>query len=141
MNLQSNSVLAFIVGFVIGGMLVYIIFLSHELKNTSTLNNTDSSQVSENDLLHSKDTVNPYRDADLTIIIINGEEGTWGYDVLLYGSILVHQPHIPCLPGNNGFKTKEDAEKVASLVIEKIRRNEMPPVIGVDDLKALQIIK
>jgi hypothetical protein len=45
------------------------------------------------------------------------------------------------MPGNEGFKTKADAEKVAKLVIDKIKRGEMPPTVSVEEMKKLQVIK
>jgi len=45
------------------------------------------------------------------------------------------------MPGNEGFKTKADTEKVALPVIDKIRKGEMPPTVSVDELKELKVIK
>lgn len=53
----------------------------------------------------------------------------------------VYQPHIPGISGNEGFKSKEDAEKVAKLVVSKIRRNIIPPTVTLEELKALKVIK
>ena len=54
--------------------------------------------------------------------------------------MLIHQPVIPGLPGNKGFKTKPDAEKVAKLVIEKIRKGQMPPTVTTEEMKKLKVI-
>ena len=45
------------------------------------------------------------------------------------------------MPGNEGFKTKADAEKVAQLVIDKIRKGEMPPTVTIKEMKKLKVIK
>jgi len=45
------------------------------------------------------------------------------------------------MPGNEGFTTKQDAEKVALLVMDKIRKGEMPPTVLVEELKKLKVIK
>ena len=84
---------------------------------------------------------NPYTNAKISIKIIPSVRKTFGYDILLYGRPLVHQPNIPGLPGNDGFKTREQAEKVAVFVIRKIRKNEMPPTVSIDDLKNMGILK
>ena len=41
----------------------------------------------------------------------------------------------------DGFKTKDAAEKVAQLVITKIRKGEMPPTVTTEELKALNVIQ
>jgi len=58
----------------------------------------------------------------------------------VFGSVLVHQPSRPGLSGNAGFATEEDAMKVAELVIKKIRNNEMPPTVKVEELRALGVL-
>lgn len=84
---------------------------------------------------------NPYANAEITIKIIPSTNNTFGYDILLYGKPLVHQPSIPGLPGNDGFTTKERAQKVAELVLKKIRNNEMPPTVTIDELNSLGVLK
>jgi hypothetical protein len=84
---------------------------------------------------------NPYTNAKISIKIIPSVRKTFGYDILLYDRPLVHQPNIPGLPGNDGFKTREQAKKVAVFVIRKIRKNEMPPTVSIDDLKNMGILK
>ena len=53
---------------------------------------------------------------------------------------LVIQSSVPGQPGNEGFKTKEGAEKVAKLVIKKMKKGVMPPSIDIEELKKLKII-
>jgi hypothetical protein len=84
---------------------------------------------------------NPYADAEITIKIIPAANNTFGYDILLYGRPLVHQPHIPGLPGNDGFTTKERAQTVAEFVKKKIRNNEMPPTVTIEDLNKMGVLK
>ncbi|MCE5262067.1 MAG: DUF4907 domain-containing protein [Deltaproteobacteria bacterium] len=84
---------------------------------------------------------NPYAEADITIKIIPSVNHSFGYDILLYGRTLVHQPHIPGLPGNEGFATREKAQKVAEFVVRKIRNNEMPPTVTIEDLNNMGVLK
>ena len=45
------------------------------------------------------------------------------------------------LPGfRSGFKTKADAEKVAKLIITKIKKGEMPPSVTPEELKKLNVL-
>ncbi|MFA6274470.1 MAG: DUF4907 domain-containing protein [Candidatus Paceibacterota bacterium] len=63
----------------------------------------------------------------------------WGYDILIDENIYVHQPTIPAIGGNKGFKTEQDAQKTAELVVNKIRKNILPPSITPEELKNLGI--
>jgi len=83
---------------------------------------------------------NPYRDTDIKAVVIPTENNTFGYDIYMYDAMFIHQPSRPGLPGNPGFATEEDARKVAELVIKKIRNNEMPPTITIDELRELGVL-
>jgi hypothetical protein len=74
-------------------------------------------------------------------IIIRAPHNTYGYDIYDYRHRLIHQPSIPGLPGNDGFKTKADALKVAKLVCDKLKKGEMPPSVSIKELKQLKIIQ
>lgn len=91
-----------------------------------------------------KERKNPYADAEITTRIIPSNNNTFGYDILISGRSLmqvIHQPNIPGLPGNEGFSTREKAQKVADFVVNKIRNNEMPPIVKISDLKALGVLE
>ena len=88
-----------------------------------------------------KQQKSPYADAEITIKIIPSTQKTFGYDILLHGTPLVHQPNIPALPGNEGFSTREEAQIVAEFVVKKIRRNEMPPTVTIEDLNKMGVLK
>jgi len=84
---------------------------------------------------------NLYEKAEVTTKIIPSANKTFGYDVLLYGRPLMHQPNVPGLPGNEGFSTKERAQKVADFVAKKIKKNEMPPTVTLQDLNKMDVLK
>jgi hypothetical protein len=88
-----------------------------------------------------KQQKNPYANAQLTIKIIPSVNKTFGYDILLHRKPLVHQPNIPALPGNDGFTTKNRARKVAEFVVTKIKKNEMPPTVTIEDLNNMGVLK
>ncbi|MGA3086231.1 MAG: DUF4907 domain-containing protein [Thermodesulfobacteriota bacterium] len=88
-----------------------------------------------------KEQTNPYANAEITIKIIPSANNTFGYDILLYKRPLVHQPNIPGLPGNDGFTTRERAQTVAEFVVKKIRNNEMPPTVTIEDLNTMGVLK
>jgi len=81
-----------------------------------------------------------FRGANITYNIIPAANNTWCYDILMEGRLFIHQPTAPGLPGNEGFKTKEAAAKVAELVISKMKKGEMPPSITIEELKAINAI-
>ena len=79
-----------------------------------------------------------YADTKLTYKIIDAPKHTYCYDVFADGRLVIHQTSVPAVPGNEGFKTKDDATKVALLVVDKIKKGEMPPTISVDEMKQLK---
>ena len=79
------------------------------------------------------------RGAELTYLILPAPNGTYGYDIFSNGRLFVHQTHLPGVPGNEGCKTRGEAEKLAEFVIDKIRRGQMPPSVSPQDMKALGI--
>jgi len=80
------------------------------------------------------------KNSTITYQLIPGINNTWGYDILVDNKMKIHQPSIPGLPGNDGFKTREDAEKVARLVTAKMKNGEIPPTITVEEMKKLKAI-
>jgi hypothetical protein len=105
--------------------------------HTGTSLSTDSSPAAQ----EIKQQENPYAKADITTKIIPSANNTFGYDILLYGKPLVHQPSMPGLPGNEGFTTQERAQTVADFVVKKIRNNEMPPTVTMEDLNTMGVLK
>ncbi len=81
-----------------------------------------------------------FKNAKITYNLIPGINNTWGYDILVDNRMKIHQPSIPSLPGNEGFKTKEGAEKVAKLAVEKMKSGEKLPSITTEELKKLDVI-
>lgn len=81
-----------------------------------------------------------FSNTKLSFKIIPAANNTYSYDVLADGKIFIHQPSKPGLPGNKGFTTKAAAEKVAKLVITKIKNGEMPPSVTTEELKKLNVL-
>jgi hypothetical protein len=72
--------------------------------------------------------------------IIPAAGNSWGYELYVSGKLFIQQATIPGISGNTGFKTREQAERVARLITDKIRSGQMPPTVTPDDLKRLEII-
>ena len=82
-----------------------------------------------------------YAGSALSYTIIDTPNSTFGYDILANGKLFLHQTNLPGQPGNEGCKTKVDAEKLAEFVMKKVQGGEMPPSITGEDLKTLGIVK
>jgi hypothetical protein len=100
------------------------------------------SAQTENDSIANRVNL-PVMDAppgkSLSYSIITSINDTYGYDIFSGKKLLIHQTNKPGLPGNEGFKTMEDAQKVAELVIQKIQNGQMPPTVNISELKSLGV--
>ncbi len=74
---------------------------------------------------------------NITYQIIAGSHNTFGYDISIDGKKHIHQPFIPGLSGTLGFKSAQQAEKVALFLIEKIKKGQTLPNISSDELQQL----
>ncbi|GAB3513401.1 DUF4907 domain-containing protein [Emticicia fontis] len=59
----------------------------------------------------------------------------WGYKLYLRYKLLVNQPIIPALAGNQAFKTEKDAKKIALLAMSKVVKGQMPPTLELKEVK------
>ena len=50
------------------------------------------------------------------------------------GKVLIHQPNIPAIPGNQGFELETHATQVAQLVVRKINAGIMPPSVSSEEV-------
>lgn len=75
----------------------------------------------------------------IEVTLFPSEYGGYGYDISVDSKILVHQPNIPAVAGNKGFPTAQSARKVANMVIQKIKKNQIPPALTTEEVKAAMI--
>lgn len=121
-------------------LLTFFVFSSYPQPALSSEKNTVKNQTTKEEI-RQKEKINPYKKAKITTRIIPSVNKTFGYEIIVSGKILVHQPNIPALAGNDGFTTKERAQKVADFVVKKIRHNEMPPTVTVKDLNKMGVLE
>ena len=95
------------------------------------------NRKSAQDVNSSRDTLLESRYSYKVISSINN---TWGYDIFNGNKKIIHQQSIPGMPGNEGFKNRPYAEKVAELVINKLEKGEMPPSISKEELENLKVL-
>lgn len=105
-------------------------------KDTSNPSRFDKTTSPSGKNLH-----NPDQQKDIKIAVFPSISNTFGYDILIDNNPYIHQPNIPGLQGNDGFKTKDQAMQIAELVAKKIRNNEIPPSVSIEELKKYGIIK
>lgn len=77
----------------------------------------------------------------IQVIVFKNDSTTngYGYDIMVNGKKMIHQPTIPAVTGNRGFHSESDAQNAGALVKRKLLNNEMPPTISLDELNALGI--
>lgn len=75
-----------------------------------------------------------------TFNMLQAHNNTWGYDIYVNAKLKIHQPSIPGMSGEAGFKSKERAERVARFVIRKMKNGEMPPTVTKQDLQKLNAL-
>ncbi len=63
----------------------------------------------------------------------------WGYQITQNHKVIIHQPTIPAVSGNNPFVSEEQAMAVATLVINKLNKGHMPPSVTRHELDSLRI--
>ncbi|MEY3844793.1 MAG: hypothetical protein RL293_1215 [Bacteroidota bacterium] len=83
-------------------------------------------------------TESPVNDSHYSVFTFVQPEG-WGYNISENGKQIINQQTIPGVPGNQGFKTSEEALKVAELVRSKLERGTFPPTISEEELQKLGI--
>jgi len=94
-------------------------------------------------LLYSCGENKPNSNTDSEIYSIETFENArenWGYKILNEGNLFINQPHIPAIQGNKGFKSSNDAEKAANLIIYKLEAGIIPPTITVEELDSLGVL-
>jgi hypothetical protein len=75
---------------------------------------------------------------DIVVRSFETDEG-WGYTVLVKGEPLIHQPHVPAVPGDRGFDSEDAAVLVGRHVAEKLRKGVYPPYVTVEELESLGV--
>ncbi|AXT58106.1 DUF4907 domain-containing protein [Aquimarina sp. AD1] len=73
-----------------------------------------------------------------TLKINERAEKEWYYEVYLDSELIIKQETIPGVPGIQSFKSKEEAKKVGTLVITKLKSGTMP-MISLNELKKYDI--
>jgi len=148
---MHKKISSYSVFFLLGTMLITSCSCSKKsTENTpKPIEDQTNQKVNPSDLL-SKDSVNIYlgelsekvkstKSDGFTHKITKLENNTFAYSIFANGQLIIYQDVIPSRPTNLGFKNKDDAEKVAKLIEEKLRNGISPPTISEADLRGLGI--
>jgi len=106
-------------------------------KEADTLSSPSNAAISKDSAAA---PFNPYATSRITYEIIDAPENTFGYRILVDGKVIINQPHIPGMTGIKGFGTKENATRVAEMVAGKIKNNQMPPTVTVEEMKGMNAV-
>lgn len=68
----------------------------------------------------------------------DGPEG-YGFDIYRDGKKMIHQNAIPAIQGNKAFTTEEEAKAVAALMLYKVSKGIIPPIVSLEDLDSLGV--
>jgi len=110
---------------------LFVILLSGSISCNLTIKN---NQIKDIDLTAGHDTVS-YQ------VFAAGNQ-RYGFDIMISGTVFIHQPVVPGLPGLLGFRRKADATRVAQLLVTRLRSNnfkfllqqfETDSLLGPDD--------
>ena len=77
--------------------------------------------------------INKKESPQLTSHVFHGISG-WGYEILVNDKLFIRQESIPVIRGDRGFLKKEQAEKTAELIINKMKGGQ-PPTVTIFELR------
>jgi hypothetical protein len=100
----------------------------------------DSATISKQDSASAKISDASKDEMNIVVKTFQNENGNgYGYDLIRDKKVYVHQPNIPAVQGNSGFKTEDQARRVGLLAAKKIRMNILPPTIEIRELDSMGI--
>ncbi|MDQ3189969.1 MAG: DUF4907 domain-containing protein [Bacteroidota bacterium] len=108
------------------GAVIFLIFIIKLSVPENLFNNKASEKAGKN--------------PEIRMEVFRSEKGAWGYNIYLKNKLYIHQEHVPGINGNVGFRTKEDAEKTAALVMEKIKNKIIHPTVSMKELDSLKVL-
>ena len=114
-------------------ILPFVFLFSCENQDAHTKQDKERQFKPQTTIRKEKSAINPFEIS--TFQTANG----WAYQIRQNGKLVLDQPNIPGRPGNAGFQSQADAQRVAELVKTKLQAKVFPPTVSEDDLKNLNI--
>ena len=84
-------------------------------------------------------TINKEVKKEYTARVFEIDLNKYGYEISKNNNILIRQTVIPGMHGNHNFSRKQDAKKVADLVINKLDNGISPPSITGEEIDSLDL--
>jgi hypothetical protein len=66
-------------------------------------------------------------------------DSSWGFTIFMNSRPYIHNKNVPVSGSNSGFRSKNDAEKVADLLSKMLRQGNLNPKINKNTLDSLGI--
>ena len=83
------------------------------------------------------DSISEKSVTEFELHVIQNEDQTWGYDILMGGRQYIHQDRMPAVGGNKGFIQERQAREAGELVLEKLNQGIMPPSISTEEVNKI----
>jgi len=87
-----------------------------------------------------KEKENKTATAPMYQVVITENNDGFGYQILKDGKLVIDQPTIPAIQGNQFFSTREKAQKTADYLTEKLKKGIFPPTLAVEELDSLDVL-
>lgn len=123
------------------GICSFLLFVGCTEQHSEPDKNTPSI-IAETDVETSKQSegmVENFMDDYSAKAIFSPDHG-WGYQILNHDELYINQPHIPAIPGNNGFDSEDKALTTAQFVIYKLNNGIVPPTVSPEELDSLGVM-
>ena len=120
MNLLKSSKNLFL-GFVLLQAACFSPESKKEERNSLLLSNLDSSIYTKR------------------ILVSDSIQQNFGYEIFKSGHLYIRQASIPAITGNIFFADSIQANKVADLVLYKLKMGILPPSVSIQELDSLKI--
>jgi hypothetical protein len=86
----------------------------------------------------------PFKDTDFRTANISSkitaQDNGYGYEIWVDGKLYITQRYLPDVKPYKRFLNQNDAQKVANLVVEKLRKNNVPPSVKRKELVDLGVL-
>ena len=108
--------------------------------NTNKQDQANNQTKQASNISNGKDTKQEQTGKQITIKLLEAEKG-WGYKIFVNDRLMINQDNIPAIEGKKGFKTREDAGKIAELMKSKMQKGIMPPTVTKEELDSLEVLE
>jgi hypothetical protein len=143
MSISRKNVFFLAIGTISGGILVLLILAFFGKGSLYPTSNVDVQKKSKVERMIGDSSIEfpkPATTGNFSYIVFLNHDKTWGYNIFLDHTLMIHQATIPGVQGMKGFVSEKDAGTVASLVLKKLQQNVTPPSISQEELKTMKII-